>query len=34
VNHQYTFLPQLDGGIYLLKGGKPIDEPGSSSNQE
>ena len=28
VNHQYTFLPQLDGGIYLLKGGKPIDEPG------
>ncbi|MGH9362604.1 MAG: hypothetical protein ACRD2T_11875, partial [Thermoanaerobaculia bacterium] len=28
VNHQYTFLPQLDGGIYLLKDGKPIDEPG------
>jgi len=28
VNHQYTFLPQLDGGIYLLKSGKPIDEPG------
>src|SRR5262249_11360913 len=28
VNHQYTFLPQLDGGIYLLKGGKPVEEPG------
>jgi hypothetical protein len=28
VNHQYTFLPQLDGGIYLIKDGKPIDEPG------
>lgn len=27
VNHQYTFLPQLDGGIYLLKSGKPIEEP-------
>jgi hypothetical protein len=27
-NHQYTYLPQLDGGIYLLKGGRPIDEPG------
>jgi hypothetical protein len=27
-NHQYTYLPQLDGGIYLIKGGKPIDEPG------
>src|SRR5262249_59706557 len=27
VNHQYTYHPQLDGGIYLLKGGKPIDEP-------
>ncbi len=27
VNHQYTYLPQLDGGIYLLKDGKPIDEP-------
>ena len=29
VNHQYTFLPQLDGGLYLLKGGKPVDEPGA-----
>jgi hypothetical protein len=27
VNHQYTFLPQLDAGIYLLKDGKPVDEP-------
>jgi hypothetical protein len=28
VNHQYTYLPQLDGGIYLIKDGKPISEPG------
>jgi hypothetical protein len=28
VNHQYTYLPQLDGGIYLIKDGKPIAEPG------
>jgi hypothetical protein len=28
VNHQYTFLPQLDGGIYLIKDGKAIQEPG------
>lgn len=27
VNHQYTFLPMPDGGIYLIKSGKPIDEP-------
>ncbi len=27
VNHQYTFLPQLDGGIYLLKGGQVVEEP-------
>jgi hypothetical protein len=27
VNHQYTFLPQLDGGIYLLTAGEPVDEP-------
>jgi hypothetical protein len=27
VNHQYKFLPQLDGGIYLLKNGDVIDEP-------
>jgi hypothetical protein len=27
VNHQYTFLPQLDAGIYLLKYGQPVDEP-------
>jgi hypothetical protein len=28
VNHQYTFLPQLDGGIYLANGGYPIEQPG------
>jgi hypothetical protein len=27
VNHQYKFLPQLDGGIYLLKNGEVINEP-------
>jgi hypothetical protein len=27
VNHQYTFLPMPDGGIYLIKSGQPIDEP-------
>jgi hypothetical protein len=27
VNHQYTFLPQLDGGIYLIKGGATVEEP-------
>lgn len=27
-NHQYTYLPQLDGGIYLIKDGATIDEPG------
>jgi hypothetical protein len=27
VNHQYTFLPQLDGGIYLIKKGEVVDEP-------
>jgi hypothetical protein len=27
VNHQYTFLPQLDGGIYLLKKGEVVEEP-------
>ena len=27
VNHQYRFLPQLDGGIYLLKNGGVIEEP-------
>ena len=27
VNHQYTFLPQLDGGIYLLKNGEIVDQP-------
>lgn len=27
VNHQYTYLPQLDGGIYLLKNGAAVEEP-------
>jgi hypothetical protein len=27
-NHQYTFLPMPDGGLYLIKSGKPIEEPG------
>ncbi len=27
VNHQYTFLPQLDGGIYLVKYGEVVTEP-------
>jgi hypothetical protein len=27
VNHQYTYLPQLDGGIYLLKKGAVVEEP-------
>src|SRR5262249_51912465 len=29
VNHQYTFLPQLNGGIYLLKGGNRSRSPAS-----
>ncbi len=27
VNHQYKHLPQLDGGIYLLKNGETVEEP-------
>lgn len=27
VNHQYTFLPQLDGGLYLLKKGEVVSQP-------
>lgn len=27
-NHQYTNLPQLDGGIYLIKDGQVVEEPG------
>jgi hypothetical protein len=27
VNHQYKFLPQTDGGIYVLKNGEIINEP-------
>ncbi len=26
-NHQYKHLPQIDGGLYLLKNGAAIDEP-------
>lgn len=28
VNHQYQLFPMPDGGIYLIKSGKAIDEPG------
>jgi hypothetical protein len=28
VNHQYTFLPQLDGGIYLIDAADVLEEPG------
>jgi hypothetical protein len=27
VNHQYEHLPQLDGGIYLLKAGEVVEQP-------
>ena len=27
VNHQYEYLPQLDGGIYVIPGGRVVDEP-------
>lgn len=27
VNHQYTYLPQLDGGIYLIKNGEVVEQP-------
>jgi hypothetical protein len=27
VNHQYTYLPQLDGGIYMIKYGDVVTEP-------
>ncbi len=27
VNHQYKYLPQLDGGIYLIKNGGIVNEP-------
>jgi hypothetical protein len=26
-NHQYTYLPQIDGGIYLIKGGEVVNQP-------
>src|SRR5262249_21413908 len=28
VNHQYPHYPMPDAGIYLIKNGQPIDEPG------
>ncbi len=28
VNHQYDYFPKLDSGLYLIKGGKTVDEPG------
>src|SRR5262249_5635676 len=28
VNHQYPHFPMPDAGIYLIKNGQPIDEPG------
>jgi hypothetical protein len=28
VNHQFEIYPRTDGGIYLLKSGKPVNEPG------
>jgi hypothetical protein len=27
-NHQYSYPPQLDGGIYLIKKGEVVEEPG------
>lgn len=27
-NHQYSYPPEIDGGLYLIKSGKPVDEPG------
>jgi hypothetical protein len=27
-NHQYTYLPQIDSGIYLIKSGAVVEEPG------
>jgi len=27
VNHQYEYLPQLDGGIYLVRGGAVVEQP-------
>jgi len=27
VNHQYKYLPQLDGGIYLIKNGHIVEQP-------
>jgi hypothetical protein len=27
-NHQYNYYPFIDSGIYLIKDGRPVDEPG------
>lgn len=27
VNHQYKYLPQLDGGLYLIKSGEVVEQP-------
>jgi len=27
VNHQYSYPPELDGGIYLIKSGTPVQQP-------
>lgn len=27
-NHQYKYPPELDGGIYLIRGGEVVEEPG------
>lgn len=27
-NHQYSYLPQIDSGIYLIRGGRVVEEPG------
>jgi hypothetical protein len=32
-NHQYNYYPFIDSGIYLIKDGKPIEEPGQPAKQ-
>ena len=32
VNHQFEHLPQVDGGIYLIKSGKVVEEPETTSS--
>ncbi len=31
MNHQYTYLPQLDGGIYLIKNGEVVERAGADA---